>query len=84
VSAGLASRRGEHAMAARLWGATTQRYIDAGYRRPPEDEAQLLQLSAQSRQALGSADFEAAQAGGRQLEVDAAMAELRQWLARSA
>jgi len=83
VSAGLASSRGEHAVAARLWGATTQRYVDAGYRRPPEDEAQLLRLSAQSRQALGSADFNAAHAAGRQLKVDDAMSELRLWLERT-
>ena len=80
VAAGLASIRGEHALAARLWGATTQRYLDAGYRRPPEDEAQLTRLSAQSRQALGDAAFDAAQAAGRALEVDAALVELRQWL----
>ena len=81
VTAGLASSRGDHGFAARLWGFARQRFTDAGYRRPPEDEEQLARLSARSRQALGEAAFEAAEAVGRTLDVDAAMLELRQWLA---
>ncbi len=82
LSAGLASSRGEHETAARLRGASTQRYLDEGYRRPREDEALIVRLSAQSRQALGDTAFDAAQADGRALEVSAAMLELRQWLER--
>jgi tetratricopeptide (TPR) repeat protein len=82
VSAGLASSLGEHEIAARLWGAATQRFIDAGYRHPPEDAAQLARLSAETRQALGDAAFERAQAAGRALDLEAAMSELRRWLGR--
>lgn len=80
VSAGLASSRGEHEVAARLWGCALQRYVDKGYRRPAEDEAQLARLTAHSRQAIGDAAFDVAATNGRALDIDAAMAELRRWL----
>ena len=82
VTAALASSCGEHTFAARLWGATLQRYARLGYQRPPQDQALLEQHLAQSRQALGDAAFGAAEAAGQALEVDAAMIELRQWLER--
>ena len=80
VVAGLASSRGEHEVAARFWGFSCHRYTDEGYRRPIEDEAQLARLSASSRQAIGDAAFEAAEAAGRALDLDSAMRELKQWL----
>jgi predicted ATPase/DNA-binding winged helix-turn-helix (wHTH) protein len=80
VVAGLASSRGEHAVAARFWGATRWRFSDAGYSRPAADQAQLDRLSARSRQALGDVAFDHAEAAGRALELGAAMSELRQWL----
>ena len=80
VTAGLASSQGEHDVAARLWGFACQRYVDEGYRRPDEDEAQLVRLSAQSRQALGDTAFDAAEAAGRALDLEAAMGELKAWL----
>lgn len=83
VVAGLASMRGEHEVAARFWGHSTQRYVDAGYRRPAEDQAQLDRLSAASRLALGDACFESSESAGRALDLDAAMLELRRWLERS-
>jgi predicted ATPase len=83
VSAGLASSRGEHELAARWWGVSTQRYLDEGYRRPVEDQAQLDRLAAASRRALGDTAFERAEAAGRLLEPDAAMLELRSWLQQS-
>lgn len=82
VTAGLASSRGEHEIAARLWGCASQRYVDEGYRRPVEDESELARLTAHSRQAIGDAAFDVAAAGGRVLDIDAAMTELRRWLAR--
>jgi tetratricopeptide (TPR) repeat protein len=82
VTAALASSRGEHPFAARLWGATLQRYRHLGYQRPEQDQALLEHRLAQSRQALGDAEFAAAEAAGQALEVDAALIELRQWLAR--
>lgn len=80
VSAGLASIRGEHERAARFWGVATQRFTEAGYRRPTEDQTQLEGLSAGTRRVLGDAAFERAEAGGRALDLDAAMRELRLWL----
>ncbi len=80
VTAGLASSRGEHEIAARLWGCASQRFVDEGYRRPVEDEAQLARLTAHSRQAIGDAAFDVAAAGGGALDIDAAMTELRHWL----
>ncbi|HEY0858587.1 MAG TPA: tetratricopeptide repeat protein [Albitalea sp.] len=84
VAAGLASSLGEHAVAARWWGAMRSRFIDAGYARPAVDQAQLDRLSANTRQALGDAAFEAAEGAGRALDLDVAMHELRQWLQRGA
>lgn len=84
VCAGLASTRGEHEFAARLWGAAMQRFADAGYRRPLVDEMLLAQWSAATRQALGDAAFDRAEAAGRALDLDAAMLELRRWLERNA
>jgi hypothetical protein len=69
-----------HEIAARFWGASRLRFIDAGYRRPSVDEAQLMRLMAGARHALGNAAFESAEAAGRALELKAAMQELRQWL----
>jgi hypothetical protein len=80
VAAGLASSRGEHALAARFWGASGARFSAAGYARPISDQAQLEQLSAATRKALGDAAYESAEAAGRALAVDAAMRELGQWL----
>jgi predicted ATPase/DNA-binding winged helix-turn-helix (wHTH) protein len=80
VVAGLASIDGEHRLAARLWGASRQRFTDAGFSRPTEDEDQLVRLAAGTRQALGDEAFAEAEAKGRALDVDAAMRELRQWL----
>lgn len=84
VCAGLASSRGEHEFAARLWGAAVQRFADAGYRRPLVDDMLLVQWSAATRQALGDAAFDRAEAAGRALDLDAAMLELRRWLERNA
>jgi Flp pilus assembly protein TadD len=83
VTAVLASREGHHEVAARFWGYACRRYTDEGYRRPPEDEAQLQRLAAQSRQTLGDAAFDAAEAAGRALDLATAMGELKIWLEKS-
>ncbi len=80
VVAGLAASRGEHDIAARLWGAGQPRFSDAGYRDPTIDEVQMARLLAESRRALGDAAFDAAEAAGRALDLDAAMLQLRRWL----
>jgi predicted ATPase/DNA-binding winged helix-turn-helix (wHTH) protein len=81
VGAGLASSCGDHDTAARLWGFATPRFAEAGYRHPPQDEAQVVRLSAASRRALGDVAFERAQAAGRAQDLEAAMRELRRSLA---
>jgi len=80
VCAGLAASLGEPALAARWWGASQPRFIAAGYRDPQIDEAQMAELLGQARTVLGEADYDAAEAAGRTLDLGAAMDELRQWL----
>lgn len=84
VVAGLAVARGDHALAARFWGASQPRFINAGYRDPKIDETQYAQQMAEARRALGDAAFEAAEAAGRTLDLDSAMLELRHWLSQGA
>jgi hypothetical protein len=84
VAAGLAALRGEHALAARLWGATGRRIVDAGYGRYAEDEAYVERMSGRARQALGDEAYAQAEASGRSLDVPAAMLELRRWLGSGA
>ena len=83
VSAGLATNLGEHARAARWWGASKTRYYDAGYSDPRIDEQQMTEQAAAARRALGNAAFDAAESAGQMLSVDDAMQELRHWLTRS-
>jgi predicted ATPase/DNA-binding winged helix-turn-helix (wHTH) protein len=84
VAAGLAALRGEHALAARLWGATGRRIVDAGYGRYAEDEAYVERMSGRARQALGDEAYAQAEASGRSLDVPSAMLELRRWLGSGA
>ena len=65
ATVGLASLLGEHAMAARLWGAADQKLRDWGYRHQPVDVEHTAPLLAQARRALGEAGFEAAESAGR-------------------
>jgi predicted ATPase len=84
ATVGLASRRGEHALAARFWGASDRQLQAWGYRHEPGELAHLMPLLETSRRALGDAAFEAAEAAGRALDFDDAMGELEQWLQRAA
>ena len=84
VAIGLVSMRGEHELAARLWGATRGRAVEAGYGRYAEDAAYVGRFVQRSRRAIGDARFELAAAGGRGLGVDAAVLELEQWLVGAA
>ena len=83
VTAGLASSEGEHALAARWWGFACPRFIEQGYRRPPEDQALLDGLSAASQRAIGEAAFERARAAGQALDMATALQELRGWLGQA-
>ena len=64
ATVGLASRLGEHAMAARFWGAADQQLLAWGYRHEPGELEHLAPLLASSRRALGDAAFAAAEAAG--------------------
>ena len=77
---GLASRRGEHAVAARFWGASDRQLLAWGYRHEPGEIEHLAPLLAQSRRELGDEAFAAAEAAGRALSFEQAMLELEQWL----
>ena len=49
----------------------------------PADEAFITGWMARSREALGAAAFDAAEAEGKSLDYDAAMVEMDRWLRRS-
>lgn len=84
ATVGLASRRGEHAIAARFWGASDQQLQAWGYHHEPGELEHIEPLLASSRQALGDEAYAAAEAAGRALGIEAAMLELQQWLQRPA
>ena len=80
---GLASCLGEHEMAARLWGAWDQKLREWGYREEPVDLEHTAPFVTRSREALGDAAFEAAEAAGRALDFEGAMLALQHWLERT-
>ncbi|WP_295643659.1 winged helix-turn-helix domain-containing protein [uncultured Methylibium sp.] len=82
AAVGLASRRGEHATAARFWGAADRQLLAWGYRHEPGEMEHVEPLLAASRQALGDAAFDAAEAAGRAADFSEVMRELERWLAR--
>ncbi len=84
ATVGLASCLGDHATAARFWGASDRQLLDWGYRHEPGELEHAAPLLASSRRALGDAAFVAAEAAGRALSFDAAILELEQWLHRAA
>jgi ATP/maltotriose-dependent transcriptional regulator MalT len=83
LASGLASRLNDHAAAATFSGAASAHLSTSGTRREPLDEAFIAPLIAQSRAALGAAAFDAAEAAGKLLTDEAAMAEIKRWLASS-
>jgi hypothetical protein len=83
MSAGLATCFEDSEHAARLWGAAEAHCEKMGYRREPVDEAFLAPLIAKARDALGAEAFAAAEAAGRALSYEAALAEARAWLQES-
>ena len=84
VTAGLASARQAPLMAARFYGAAMARMQGSGSQREPVDEAFIAPLMASAEAAIGAAVFADAQALGRALKPAAAIAEVQQWLGRSA
>ncbi len=80
AAVGLASRRGEHALAARFWGASDQQLQAWGYRHEPGELEHLMPLLENSRRSLGDAAFDTAEAAGRALDFEEVIVELEQWL----
>jgi predicted ATPase/class 3 adenylate cyclase len=80
ASAALAALVGAPTRAVRFFGAAQTQATAMGHRRDPSDEDFLASQLAPARQALGDAEFNAAEIGGRALAYDAAMAEARAWL----
>ena len=80
VVAALAAAFAHHTAAARLHGAALTRLRESGFCHDPADEAFITGWMARSREALGAAAFDAAEAEGKVLGYDAAMAEMDRWL----
>jgi len=81
VSAGLASYLNEWERAVRTYAAAETQAARTGIRRDPADEAFLQPLLAKTREALGESRFTAIEASGRAMSFEAAIAEVRTWLA---
>jgi predicted ATPase/DNA-binding winged helix-turn-helix (wHTH) protein len=79
-SIGLAAFFSEWECAARLYGATEALSEKMGYQREPVDEAFQAPLIRRTREALGAAEFAAAESAGRSLSYDEVVAEARSWL----
>jgi predicted ATPase len=84
ATVGLRLSLGAHEMSARFWGAADQKLREWGYRHQPVDVHHTAPLIANSRRALGTPAFDAAEAAGRGLEMDAAILDLEKWLMRPA
>ena len=83
VVAAHAAASARHAAAARFHGATLTRLRESGFCHDPADEAFITGWMARSREALGAAAFDAAEAEGKALDYEAAMAEMDRWLSGS-
>lgn len=81
VSAGLASANGDWPRALRLFSAAEAHAAITGLHRDATDEAFLAPLVARARASLDSENRVEAEASGRALSYDAAIAEARAWLA---
>jgi hypothetical protein len=80
VAAGLAALEKDVERFARLYGAAEAQMLRTGIRRDPADQAFLQPLLAESRAALGEQRFSSAEASGRALPFDQALADVRAWL----
>jgi non-specific serine/threonine protein kinase len=80
VAAALASAHGDHARAARMWGASETARETMGLQRDPVDGAFVMAWIARARESCGESGFAAAEAGGRALSYEEAMAGARTWL----
>ena len=80
VCAGLAAYLGQWPLAARFDGAADTHTVQMGRRRDIADAAFLAPFTDRARAALGTAGYAAAQAEGRALSYDEAVAAMQHWL----
>ena len=80
ATAGLASLRQEWELCARLYGAAEAEAARTNLRRDPADDAFLARRVEAAMAALGTDAFAGAEAGGRQLAYEEALASAREWL----
>jgi predicted ATPase/DNA-binding winged helix-turn-helix (wHTH) protein len=78
--AGIEAAQGHWQQSARFEGAARFHLARIGWRLEAADEAFVDSFSTRTRDALGAAAFEAAQASGRDLTFEEVLAELQQWL----
>jgi ATP/maltotriose-dependent transcriptional regulator MalT len=79
-TAALAAALEEHAVAARLWGASEAARREMNLSREPNDESFLGPWTERARAALGTPAFTAAEVAGAALSYAEALAEARAWL----
>ena len=80
LCAGLAALRGDWERSARFEGAATVHFARVGWPLAAADRAYAESVSARTRAALGEAEFERLRAAGRDLAIDDALAQVRQYL----
>jgi predicted ATPase len=80
IGASLAALMHEWSRAALFHGAATLLMRQIHHQHEPVDNAVILPLIAQAREALGETAFAAAQAEGQALSRDHALTEMRMWL----
>jgi hypothetical protein len=81
VTAGMAAYVGDWQRAAQWHAAARHQNEETGWAPEPADEAFITRVIQRARAALSSADFAAADAAGRALSYDQALASARTWLA---
>jgi non-specific serine/threonine protein kinase len=82
VCAGLAAFLQRWEQAARFYGASEEQLRQISYHRDRADEVFLAPLIAKTREALAPSAFASAEADGRALSYDDALADARAWLRR--
>jgi len=80
ITAGLAAFCEDWQRAAQLYGAAGALWQRIGMHTEPADEAFIAPLIAKTREALGASAYATAEAAGRSLSDQAALAQARAWL----
>jgi hypothetical protein len=80
IASALAAMHREWRRAAQLYGAGDAQCKQIGFQREPADEAFLAPIIEKVQDTLGANAFAAAEAAGRSLSHETALAEARIWL----